>query len=98
MRRIPQMFKSKDVRKIAALSSLELTDEEVERFVEQFTVILKYFEKLKEVDVGELADRDDQLQVDGRDDICTESEVSPDQFSPYLDGKFFKVPRVIEQN
>ena len=92
------MFKSEDVRKIEALSSLELTDEEVGKFVEQFTVILKYFEKLKEVDVGELAARDDQLQVDGRDDICTESEVSPDQFSPYLDGKFFKVPRVIEQN
>ena len=98
MRRIPQMFKSEDVRKIAALSSLELTDEEVAKFVEQFTVIIRYFEKLKEVDVGELADRDDQLQVNGRDDICTESEVSPDQFSPYLDGKFFKVPRVIEQN
>ena len=92
------MFKSEDVRKIAVLSSLELTDEEVAKFVEQFTVIMKYFEKLKEVDVGELADRDDQLQVNGRDDICTESEVSPDQFSPYLDGKFFKVPRVIEQN
>ena len=92
------MFKSKDVRKIAALSSLDLTDEEVAKFVEQFTVIMRYFEKLKEVDVGELADRDDQLQVNGRDDICTESEVSPDQFSPYLDGKFFKVPRVIEHN
>ena len=92
------MFKSEDVRKIADLSSLELTDEEVGKFAEQFTVILKYFEKLKEADVGELADRDDQLQVNGRDDICTESEVSPDQFSPYLDGKFFKVPRVIEQN
>ena len=98
MRRIPQMFKSEDVRKIAALSSLELTDEEVAKFVEQFTVIMKYFEKLKEVDVGDLADRDDQLQVNGRDDICTESEVSPDQFSPYLEEKFFKVPRVIEQN
>ncbi len=92
------MFNSEDVRKIAALSSLELTDEEVGKFAEQFTAILKYFEKLKEADVGELADRDDQLQVNGRDDICTESEVSPDQFSPYLEGKFFKVPRVIEQN
>ena len=92
------MFNSEDVRKIAALSSLELTDEEVGKFAEQFTAILKYFEKLKEADVGELADRDDQLQVNGRDDICTESEIFPDQFSPYLDGKFFKVPRVIEQN
>ena len=92
------MFKPEDVRKIAALSSLELTDEEVGKFVGQFTVILKYFEKLKEVDVGELADRDDQLQVNGRDDICSDSGVSPDQFSPYLDGKFFKVPRVIEKN
>ena len=98
MQRIPQMFKPEDVRKIAALSSLELSDEEVGKFAEQFTVILKYFEKIKEVDVGEIADRDDQLQVNGRDDICTESEVSPDQFSPYLEGKFFKVPRVIEQN
>ena len=92
------MFKPEDVRKIAALSSLELTDDEVGKFAGQFTVILKYFEKLKEVDVGELAERDDQLQVNGRDDICSDSEISPDQFSPYLDGKFFKVPRVIEQN
>ena len=92
------MFKSEDVRKIAALSSLELTDEEVGKFAEQFTEILKYFEKLKEIDIGNLADRNDQLQVNGRDDICLNSEVSPDQFSPYLDGKFFKVPRVIEQN
>ena len=92
------MFKPEDVRKIAALSSLELTDEEVGKFVGQFTVILKYFEKIKEVDVGELADRDDQLQVNGREDICSDSDVSPDQFSPYFDGKFFEVPRVIEQN
>ena len=92
------MFKPEDVRKIAALSSLVLTDEEVGKFVGQFTVILKYFEKLKEVDVGELADRDDQLQVNGREDICSDSDVSPDQFSPYLEGKFFKVPRVIEKN
>jgi|TARA_B100001093_G_scaffold430582_1_gene426331 aspartyl-tRNA(Asn)/glutamyl-tRNA(Gln) amidotransferase subunit C len=92
------MFKPEDVRKIAALSSLELTDDEVGKFAEQFTEILKYFEKLKEIDIGNLADRDDQLQVNGRDDICSDSEVSPDQFSPYLDGKFFKVPRVIEQN
>ncbi|MBT90925.1 MAG: Asp-tRNA(Asn)/Glu-tRNA(Gln) amidotransferase GatCAB subunit C [Deltaproteobacteria bacterium] len=92
------MFKPEDVRKIAALSSLELTDEEVGKFVGQFTIILKYFEKLKEVDVGELADRDDQLQVNGREDICSDSDVSPDQFSPYLEGKFFKVPRVIEKN
>ena len=90
------MFKPEDVRKIAALSSLELTDDEVGKFAEQFTEILKYFEKLKEIDIGNLADRDDQLQVNGRDDICSDSEVSPDQFSPYLDGKFFKVPRVIE--
>ena len=92
------MFKPEAVRKIAALSSLELTDDEVGKFAEQFTEILKYFEKLKEIDIGNLADRDDQLQVNGRDDICSDSEVSPDQFSPYLDGKFFKVPRVIEQN
>ena len=60
------MFKPEDVRKIAALSSLELTDDEVGKFAEQFTEILKYFEKLKEIDIGNLADRDDQLQSGNR--------------------------------
>ena len=41
------MFNSEDVRKIAALSSLELTDEEVGKFAEQFTAILNILKSLK---------------------------------------------------
>ena len=36
-----------EVRKIARLSSLELTDNEAEVFAEQFSTILDYFELLK---------------------------------------------------
>jgi aspartyl-tRNA(Asn)/glutamyl-tRNA(Gln) amidotransferase subunit C len=92
------MIEPDDVRKIAALSSLELTDDEVGQFTKQFTVILSYFEKLKLVEVDEFGDRDEHLQVSSREDILIDSDVTPDKFSPYLEGKFFKVPRVIEQN
>ena len=42
-----------EVRKIARLSSLELTDNEAEVFAEQFSTILDYFELLKTVDIPE---------------------------------------------
>lgn len=41
-----------DVRKIAHLARIELTDDEVTRYNEQVGQILKYIEQLKEVDVS----------------------------------------------
>lgn len=40
----------KDVLHIAKLSNIELTDEEIEKFVKQFGDIVGYFDKLNEVD------------------------------------------------
>jgi len=40
-------FSTDEVRKIARLSSLELTDKETEVFAEQFSGILDYFELLR---------------------------------------------------
>ena len=92
------MFQPEDVRKIAALSALELTEEEVQQFAQQFTQILSHFEQLRHAQVTSSADRDEQFLTKGREDIAVASDVRPDQFSPYLEGDLFKVPRVIEQN
>ena len=44
-----------EVRKIARLSSLELTDNEAEVFAEQFSTILDYFELLKTIYIREFS-------------------------------------------
>ena len=91
-------FSIDEVRKIARLSSLELTDNEAEVFAEQFSTILDYFELLKTVDIPETVTDVDESDLSGiRDDKMEESPVSPEQFSAYLENGFFKVPRVIDQ-
>ena len=91
-------FSTEDVRKIARLSSLELTDKETEVFAEQFSVILDYFELLKTAEIPDVATDTDESHLCGiREDKMQKSPVSPEQLSPYLENGFFKVPRVIEQ-
>ena len=90
-------FTPEDVIKIARLSSLELTEKETEVFAEQFSTILEYFEILKEVEISDLnCDPDEKYLSNGREDKVLDSTVSPEQFSPYLEEGFFKVPKVID--
>ena len=92
-------FSPEEVRKIARLSSLELTEQETEIFAEQFSVILEYFELLKKAEIPEVAAETDESYLSGsREDKMVKSPVSPEQFSPYLENGFFKVPRVIDQD
>ncbi|MED5404290.1 MAG: Asp-tRNA(Asn)/Glu-tRNA(Gln) amidotransferase subunit GatC [SAR324 cluster bacterium] len=91
-------FSTDEVRKIARLSSLELTDKETEVFAEQFSGILDYFELLKKADIPEAVTDADESHLSGiRDDKMEKSPVAPEQFSAYLENGFFKVPRVIDQ-
>ena len=91
-------FSPEEVRKIARLSSLGLTEQETEIFAEQFSVILEYFELLKTAEIPKVAVETDESYLSGsREDKIVKSPVSPEQFSPYLEDGFFKVPRVIDQ-
>jgi aspartyl/glutamyl-tRNA(Asn/Gln) amidotransferase C subunit len=91
-------FSTEEVRKIARLSSLELTVKETEVFAEQFSGILDYFELLKTADISETSTEADESHLCGiREDKMEKSPVSPEQFSVYLENGFFKVPRVIDQ-
>ena len=86
-----------EVRKIARLSSLDLTEKETKVFAEQFSTILEYFELLKEVEISDVnSDANENHLSNGREDKVFKSTVSPEQFSPYLEKGFFKVPKVID--
>ena len=92
-------FSMDEVRKIARLSALELTEYELKNFGKQFSVILDYFEMLKKAEITESdIDKTESNIHKGREDKVFKSPVSPENFSPYLEGKFFKIPRVIGQD
>ena len=89
-------FTTEEVKKIAELSSLELTEKETEVFAEQFSTILEYFELLKELEISDLIrDAHENHLSNGREDKVVKSNVSPEQFSAYLEKGFFKVPKII---
>ena len=91
-------FSSEAVKKIARLSSLELTEKETEVFAKQFSVIMEYFELLKIAEIPDVVSNVDESHLgDSRKDKILKSPVSPEQFSPYIEDGFFKVPRVIDQ-
>jgi aspartyl-tRNA(Asn)/glutamyl-tRNA(Gln) amidotransferase subunit C len=86
-----------DVRHIARLARLELTDEEVERFRRELSTILAYVEKLEALEAGSAAEPgtpDQPLREDALaewPDVRALHEAAPD-----FEAGFFRVPRVIE--
>jgi len=93
----------KDVRYVADLAHLDLTEAEVERFLPQLDSILNYVQKLNELDTREI---EPMAQVSAgeappslREDE-SRSSFAPDVALANAPGPgpgFFKVPRVIER-
>lgn len=94
-------FSRADVRAIASLAQLELTDAELDLFARQLGDILEYVNQLQQIDTtgvpptasvaaGHAAERDDAVRpsLDRQEAIAN----APD---PAREAGLFKVPRVI---
>ena len=89
-----------DVRYIANLARIGLTDKEIEHFQTQLEGILTYIDQLRKLDVSAIEPTAHVLDV--------KNVTRPDQVRPSLNpkdvldsapaktGQFFKVPKVIE--
>jgi aspartyl-tRNA(Asn)/glutamyl-tRNA(Gln) amidotransferase subunit C len=94
----------KEVRYVASLAHLKLTDDEVREFLPQLSSILEYMEKLNELKI-EGVDPMAQVLASGSADFALRSDsphptFTPDEAlngAPDRGGNFFKVPRVIER-
>src|ERR1700679_3140215 len=98
-----------DVRRVAELANLELTAEEEPRMQRDLNAILGHIAQLNELDtagglpmaqVGEilgglLQDRGETLRVDEVRPSLDRAAVMAS--APETDGRFFKVPKVIER-
>lgn len=93
-----------EVRYVAALANLALTDEETRRFAADLSGILTHAEALNEVDTSGVEPMAQVLYDAGetatlRDDVegeCLDREVAM-QNAPLHGAGYFKVPRVIER-
>jgi aspartyl-tRNA(Asn)/glutamyl-tRNA(Gln) amidotransferase subunit C len=91
-----------DVAHVASLANLELTADERSRMVRDLNSILDYIDRLNELDTANIpamaqagqqagsALREDELQP------CLPREAALAN-APDTDGKFFRVPKVIEK-
>jgi len=94
----------KEVRYVADLGNLKLSDEEVARFTKDLDEILAHMDKLAEIDTGDIAPMAQVLYEAGET-----ATLRPDTEGPTLGqatalanapqpgGGYFKVPRVIER-
>jgi aspartyl-tRNA(Asn)/glutamyl-tRNA(Gln) amidotransferase subunit C len=88
------------VRKVARLSRLELTDAEVEEFTGQLSAILDYVEKMNELDTEDVEPLAHCLPISNvfRRDCVRESLAAQEALAnaPQRDGDFFKVPKILD--
>jgi aspartyl-tRNA(Asn)/glutamyl-tRNA(Gln) amidotransferase subunit C len=81
------------VRHVAALARVDLTDDEVARFAEQFSDVLSYFETLDEV--PEVEDETDLTNVMRSDDVAESlSREAALRNAPETEDGYFKGPPV----
>jgi aspartyl-tRNA(Asn)/glutamyl-tRNA(Gln) amidotransferase subunit C len=90
-----------EVRHIARLARLGLTDDDVERFSGQLSHILEYFEQLKKIDTEDVPPTAYALELHNvmRDDEPGPSSEPEDVLAnaPHREGDFFRVRAVLEE-
>lgn len=86
-----------DVRHIARLARLELSDEEVERFQAELSQILEYVARLESLEAGRAAEPEPPDRALREDVVEAWPDVDPlhGEAPDFADG-FYRVPRVIE--
>lgn len=90
------------VKKVAKLSRLELTEAEVEEFTGQLIAILDYVEKMNELDTTYVEPLAHCLPISNvfREDLARESLGTEKTLTnaPQRDGEFFKVPKILDDS
>ena len=88
------------VRKVAKLARLELSNAEVEEFTGQLSAILGYVEKMNELDTNGVEPLAHCLPISNvlREDCVRESLGTEKALAnaPQRDGEFFKVPKILD--
>jgi len=90
------------VRKVAKLARLDLTEDEITEFTPQLSAILDYVGKMNELDTGGTQPLAHCLPISNvfRSDCVKESLGTEKTLAnaPQRDEQFFKVPKILDEN
>ncbi|MGA2324375.1 MAG: Asp-tRNA(Asn)/Glu-tRNA(Gln) amidotransferase subunit GatC [Sedimentisphaerales bacterium] len=90
------------VKKVAKLARLELSEAEIEEFAGQLNAIIDYVERMNKLNTDGVEPMAHCLPVSNvfRDDIIKESLGTEKTLAnaPQSDGPFFKVPKILEES
>ena len=90
------------VRHIGKLSRIELSDAEVETFARQLGDVLKYFDKLNELDTANVQPMAHAVELVNvlADDVVSPGLTTEQALAnaPAREGNFYKVPKVLGES
>lgn len=95
------MLSPEEVKKIAALARIGLTEEETEKYQKELSAILDYFKKLQELDtekiepIGHITGRFNSFREDKQEDFGSLGKVAIMKNAPETKDKFIKVKSVL---
>tara|TARA_B100000214_G_scaffold182784_1_gene131848 strand:- start:55 stop:342 length:288 start_codon:yes stop_codon:yes gene_type:complete len=90
---------SSDVRKVAHLARLELSEDQIEIYTEQIEKILSYVDQLQEINTENIPPTTRAVEVVNamREDLvevnCSREELLNQ--APQREGDFFRVPKIL---
>ncbi len=92
-----------DVRKVAKLAHLEITDDEVEMYTPQMADIVSYVEQLNELDTGNIEPMLGGLTEEGKKTAAAREDIAISSFTqeealaeaPSAVAGHFQVPKVL---
>ena len=92
-----------DVRKVAKLAHLEITEDEVELYTPQMAVIVKYVEQLNELDTGDIEPMLGGLTTEGQATVAIREDIPHESLgqkaalseAPAAVAGHFQVPKVL---
>jgi aspartyl-tRNA(Asn)/glutamyl-tRNA(Gln) amidotransferase subunit C len=89
-----------DVRKVAHLARLKLTEADLDRFTKQLAEVLTYVEQLNSIDTASVAPMAHAVELSDvfRSDVPRESLPRDAALAnaPRTDGRYFLVPPILE--
>jgi len=101
---MPEPLSPQDVRHVAKLARLHLSDEQVERYRDQLSNVLLYVAKISELDVSDVEPMAHPTEITNRLD---EDEVTPHapmplehliMNAPAVEDRFLAVPKVLDDS
>ena len=92
---------SNDVRKVAQLARLELSEDQIALYTSQLEKILGYVEQLEQVDTQDVLPTSRAVEVINvlREDLVTSSTIRNEILdqAPSREGDFYRVPKIMSE-